>query len=224
MADDITLPGTSSVVSTDEVDLGGGAAHVQMVKLVDATNGGTSRVPGSVDLGLVVEPRLDIERKVVTPTVSASTYTEGDAVGSWLTFTAVARANGAAVRLDSVQLASKVRPTYPDLMEGGADATLVDVDLILFDRDVSGTSTATDNAALNIVDADLSKIVGVVQLGCAPATQFSAGNMVVNAVCRDQEIVLDSGGDDLIGVMQAKSRFTLGSTSDLTVTATVLRR
>jgi len=224
MADDVTLPGTAAVISTDEVDLGGGAAHVQMVKLVDATNGGTARVPGTVDLGLAVEPRLDIERKVVTPTVSASTYTEGDAVGSWLTFTAVARANGAAIRLDSIQLVSKVRPTYPDLMEAGADATMVDVDLILFDRDVSGTSTATDNVALNVVDADLSKIVGVVQLGCAPATQFSAGNMAVNAVCRDQEIVLDSGGDDLIGVMQAKSRFTLTSTSDLTVTATVLRR
>ena len=109
-------------------------------------------------------------------------------------------------------------------MEESVDATMIDVDMILFDRDVSGTSTATDNAALNIVDADLSKIVGVVQLGCAPATQFSSGNMIVNAVCRDQEIVLDSGGDDLIGVMQAKSRFQLNSTSDLTVTATVLRR
>ena len=184
MADDVTLPGTGSVVSSDEVDLGGGAAHVQMVKLVDATDGGTARIPGSVDTGLVVEPRLDIERVAVVPTVSATTYTEGDAVGSWLTFTAVARANGAAVRLDSVQLASKVRPTYPDLMEEAVDATIIDVDLILLDRDVSGTSTATDNVALNIIDADLSKIVGIVQLGCAPATQFSSGNMVVNEIGR----------------------------------------
>lgn len=44
MADDITLPGTGSVVATDEaIDATLGTVHFQMVKLVDGTLGSTNK-------------------------------------------------------------------------------------------------------------------------------------------------------------------------------------
>jgi len=55
MADDVSLPATGAQVATDEVDMGGGAAHVQLVKLVDGTDGATGRIPGDAN-GLHVQP------------------------------------------------------------------------------------------------------------------------------------------------------------------------
>lgn len=49
-----TIP-TSTVIGTDEVSIGGVAQHVQRVKLVDGTNGGTDLIGGDATNGLDVD-------------------------------------------------------------------------------------------------------------------------------------------------------------------------
>lgn len=57
MADTISVtPGSGAVVGTDEVTIGGTLQHVQRVKLVDGTDGGTALIPGDATLGLAVKP------------------------------------------------------------------------------------------------------------------------------------------------------------------------
>ena len=50
MADDVTLPGTGSVVATDDVS----GTHYQKVKIIDGTAESTAAVPGSATDGLLV--------------------------------------------------------------------------------------------------------------------------------------------------------------------------
>lgn len=49
-----TIP-TSTVIGTDEVSIGGVAQHVQRIKLVDGTNGGTDLISGDATNGLDVD-------------------------------------------------------------------------------------------------------------------------------------------------------------------------
>ncbi len=55
MADNVLITaGAGTTVATDEVNTGAGNAHVQLVKLLDGTDGGTGRIGGSAD-GLDVQ-------------------------------------------------------------------------------------------------------------------------------------------------------------------------
>lgn len=67
MADNVAITaGAGTTVATDEVNTGGGAAHVQLMKLLDGTDGGTERIQGTAANGLEV----DVTR--VVPGTSAS--------------------------------------------------------------------------------------------------------------------------------------------------------
>lgn len=56
MADNVAITaGAGTTVATDEVNTGGGAAHVQLMKLLDGTDGGTDRIQGTAANGLEVD-------------------------------------------------------------------------------------------------------------------------------------------------------------------------
>ena len=203
MADDVTLPGVASVVATDEVDMGGGAAHVQMMKLVDATDGGTARIPGSAAKGLAVEPRSTVVRKAVTPTITTSVYASGDAIGGIMEFTNAARSSGQSIRVEAVQVA--------DSASLGAS-----MDLVLFDRN-PGSGTFTDNSPADPTDAELDTIVAVVPIGSYAG--FSDNSVSDSPV--ERSMVLN--GTSLFGVLVARSGPTYAATDDITVTLTILQ-
>ncbi len=204
MADDVTLPATGAAVLTDEVDLGGGAGHAQYLKLLDGTNGGTDRIPGTAARGLSVDPRLKVVRLAATPTVSTTpAYSLKDAVGGILTWANAARASGGSIRLEAVQVVDK----------GQQMAAL---DLLLFDRNPS-SGTFTDNAASDPTDGELATVVGIVPIGAyADLNDNSVADVPVG-----REIVLN--GTDLFGVLVARGTPTYTSTSDLVVTVTILQ-
>jgi hypothetical protein len=89
MADTITLPGTGSVVGTDEVTIGAVLQHLQRIKLYDGTDGGTEAIAGSAANGLDVDVTrvqgiVDIQGVQDTPvtgsiTTSTSTVTDTNA-------------------------------------------------------------------------------------------------------------------------------------------------
>lgn len=147
MADDLTLPATAAVVATDEVDMGSGTpSHVQLVKIVDATDGSSARVPGSAARGLAVDPRPKVERITAnTITVSTTNYAALDSIGGEVVFPNAVRAAGGTGVI--------VRIAAIDLSKGSKG-----MDLHFFDRALA--SAPADNAAFDPADADLANYLG----------------------------------------------------------------
>lgn len=202
MADDVTLPGTGSVVATDEVDLGGGAAHVQFVKLVDGTEDGTDRIPGSAARGLSVDPRPKVVRKTATPTISTTAYAAKDAVGGLLTFAGAARASGGSIEVVAAQLVD-------------FSGQNVDLELVLFDRSITAP---TDNAVFDPTDAELAYVVGSIFFASGFYSIFSDNGVATVDSFRLPAVL---NGTDLYGVIVARGAPTFGSTGDLSVALTI---
>lgn len=83
-------------------------------------------------------------------TVDTNAYASGDNLGGKLSFDLSRFRDFDSICLKKVMLADK------------ADQSVV-IDLVLFDSDPSGT-TFTDNGALDIADADIAKIIDVIQI------------------------------------------------------------
>lgn len=203
MADNVAItPGSGATVGTDEVTIGGVSQHVQRVKLVDGTDGGTDLLPGTAARGMSVDPRLKVVRLSVTPTVSTSpAYTAKDAVGALMTFSNAVRSSGGTARIDRVQVVDKgqVRP---------------DLELFLFDRSITAP---TDNGIFAPSDAEIVQCVGVVPIGgWYDLSTNSVADIPVGA-----EVVLN--GTDLFGVLVTRSTPTLIATSDIVVIITVIQ-
>jgi hypothetical protein len=66
MADTVAITaGSGTTIGTDEVTIGGTLQHVQRVKLVDGTDGGTALIPGDATLGLAVKPSGNVAHDAV---------------------------------------------------------------------------------------------------------------------------------------------------------------
>ena len=207
MADNVTLPGAGATIATDDVDLGGGAAQVQYVKLADGTANGTDVIPGTAARGLSVDPRPDMVRVTVAPTVSTTpAYASKDAVGGWMEFANVVRASGGWTVLEAVQVIDR-------------DMDAADMDLTFFDRDISGTSPVTDNAVFDPVDADLDYMVGIV-----PIFYASFGVFNDNATAHiNTNLVMKANGTSLWAVLVSRDTPTYTATTDLKVVCTFRR-
>lgn len=203
MADTVQITaGSGTSVGTDEVTIGATLQHVQRVKLVDGTDGGTDLLVGSAARGLQVDPRLKAVRVQVTPTVSTTpAYTAKDSLGGLLTFAGVARSSGGSAFIDSVQIVDK-----------GQQMTALD--LILFDRSITAP---TDNAIFNPSDTELGYVIGVVPILSSDWRDLSTNSVVDRPVGR--EVVLN--GTDLYGVLVARGTPTFTSTTDLVVAVNV---
>lgn len=136
----------------------------------------------------------------VTPTVSASPdYTAGDAVGGLQTITGAAMPDVGSGILHSVTV-------------GNLAAAAPTLDVIIFSANPTGT-TVTDNAALDIADADLSKVACVVQVTSGSAL---ADNSLAFASGTNCVFKLAQQATTLYAVAVARSTINLDATSDLT--------
>ena len=154
------------------------------------------------------EPAAALASKVLTatPTVSTSAYSTGDNVGGKITLTDVCRANLGSGLIQSVVITSKSVQT----------ATF---DVIFFNADPSG-STFTDNGAQGVVDADLSKIIGVAQ--CTTVVALSAES-IHQATSLALPFALSGGSTTLYACIVVRGTPTLASTSDIWIAVRVLQ-
>jgi hypothetical protein len=146
------------------------------------------------------EPAVALASKSLTaaPTVSTTPYSTGDNVGGKVTLTSVCRGATGSGIIQSVVITSKSIQT----------ATF---DVVFFTADPSG-STFTDNVAQAIVDADLSKIVGVAQ--CTTVVALAAES-IHQATGLALPFALSGGATTLYAAIIVRGTPTLGSTSDI---------
>lgn len=147
-------------------------------------------------------------RATLTPTVTVSTspaYTAGDAVGGKLTFTNAARFSGGSLDIGGIVLTDAI-------------AQNAELDLVLFDSDPSA-STLTDNAAVVVAAADLSKICARINLNDYFVLGAS-GKSATYFFGISQPIKLASG-TSLYGVLITRSTPTYSGTDNLTLKMTV---
>jgi hypothetical protein len=140
-----------------------------------------------------------------TPTVDTSAYASGDLIGAKITL-----ANAVQVAAGSGELLSLV---LSDLANQKSD-----IDVVLFDSDPS-TTTFTDQAALDIDDADLVKVIGVISIAAADYVSF-----VDNAVATLRDLRLGfklASGTSLYAALVCRGTPTYASSSDLKLRAIV---
>jgi len=141
--------------------------------------------------------------------VQAAAYSQNDLVGGKLTFTNAMRTSGGSGILRGFVMGDQA-----------ANGSSVTYDLILFDADPTGT-TFTENGPLDIADADLNKIIGVLRLnGTGSVGDYIA--MVDNAVLvgRVEQPLKASGSANLYGALIVRSATvpTYAATSDVFLT------
>ena len=198
MADNITF-GTDDVSSV---------IYPRVKLMLGADGSATADADGTAARGQYVDPRCLLARKQVTPTVSTSAYTAGDAVGGLLTFANAVRASGGTCYLESAVLHDK------------AKQAAAAYELWLFDR--TFTSTA-DNAAFDPSDADLLNCLGVIKFNSADGTLTSTTATIYTwpQTVATREFPLVLNGTDLFGQLVTRGTPTLGSTTDIVVTLTL---
>lgn len=147
----------------------------------------------------------------VTPTIEAAAYATGDVIGGKLTFTNALQQTVASGYAVSAMISDKA-------------AQAVDLDLVLFRQDPSST-TFTENAALDINDADLSKVLGVINFASASRFAFADNSVhYVGSLALPIEGRSSTGMSGTIyGVLVSRGAPTFASTSDLTITIGVAR-
>ncbi len=142
----------------------------------------------------------------VTPTIDTNIYASGDALGGLQTLTGAGRIGIGTGIIHSVLIA--------DL-----DSEAADIDLWIFSSNPSG-STITNNVAQTIVDADLVKVVCVIQVTTDSAAvtngvSFAAGNNCV--------FQADAATGTLYVVPIVRGTPTYTSASDLTFRYSILQ-
>lgn len=141
----------------------------------------------------------------VTPTVTATTYTTGQAMGALQTLANAERVSGKGGLAQSVLVALKV-------------ANTVNVDVFIFNANPSG-STCTNASAFVLAAADIGKVVAV-----AHVTDWTAGNTASFGQSQNlaSPYALPSG-TSLFSCAVARGSITTTGTSDLVETANVIR-
>jgi hypothetical protein len=154
------------------------------------------------------EPSRALASKALTatPTVSTGAYTSGDNVGGKVTLASACRDTTGSGIIQSVVITSKSIQT----------ATF---DVVFFSADPSG-STFTDNVAQAVVDADLSKVIGVAQ--CTTVVALAAES-IHQATAIGLPFALSGGATTLYAAIVVRGTPTLGSTSDIWLSVRVLQ-
>lgn len=146
--------------------------------------------------------KKEIRHLTDTPTVNTSAYASGDTLGSLITFSnaLIPGCTGSAI-IESCFVTSL--------------SSAFTIDVVFFSSNPSST-TFTNNAALDIADADLSKICAVVQLDKTVSFADNAAIFPSNEDTVHWPIVL-SDQETLYAVMVSRGTPTLGGTSDITL-------
>ena len=141
----------------------------------------------------------------VTPTVDTAAYADGDLMGTKMTFSNALPLETGCGLLRSVRISDLAGQT-------GA------FDLVLFESDPSGT-TFTDNAAFDIADTDLSKVMCVINFPAA--SQFAFADNSVKYLTGMQTpirgISTNAPSRTIYGALVARAAQTYATASDVTV-------
>ena len=153
----------------------------------------------------------DISTKSVTvcatPTIDTNIYAAGDAVGGLLTFSNALRPNAFSGVITGAYILDK-------------DAEGANLDLIIFNANPSA-STVTNNAALDLADADLSKAIEPISI--SSHTAFNSNDNGISGSGSLTRTVQTSSSVTLYGALRAVATPTYTSASDLTVCIGVLQ-
>lgn len=140
----------------------------------------------------------------VTPTVDTSAYASGDVIGGKLTFSNALPWRTGTGFLVSVTISDKA-------------AQASDLDLVLFESDPD-SSTFTDQAAFDPADADLSKVLTVVNFGSSSRFAFNDNGVKhVASLAVPIKGRSSAGVVTLYGVLVSRGTPTFASSSDVTV-------
>lgn len=135
----------------------------------------------------------------ITPTISTSAYTAGDAVGGKQTIANAVRTPGTAI-LDSISIT--------DISNQKAA-----LEILIFNADPSAT-TITDNAALAINSADITKIIA--RISIASGDYVAIGTLAVATVKGLGIALKAASGTTLYAAVMTTGTPTYAGTSDLT--------
>ena len=234
MPDNVAITaGTGTTIATDEVNTGAGNAHVQLVKLLDGTDGGTGRIPGDATNGLDVDvTRLPAgenhlgftssRQKTVSASVTrpadTTTYAAGDVVTNSttspavITFDAVARANaGNGIVIGAV------------MIDSANQSTKGQFELWLFDTSFTPDN---DNSAFTPTDAETETLIGIVQFNnwfSGDATAGAGGNAVCPVQGLSIPFTCGASVDDIFGIIVVRNAYVPVSAEKFTVRLQVIQ-
>ncbi len=151
-----------------------------------------------------MEPGLKSIIVAITP--DTDIYASGDLIGEKLTISNPLGGSGGKGRLLSIVLADRAKNSAA-------------IDLILFDANPSAT-TFTDNGPLTIVDADLSRICGVIPIVANDYAEF-VDNTVFCLYNINLGIALRGSTKDLYACLVSRGTPTFAATTDLQLILTL---
>ena len=208
MADGVAVTaGAGTTIATDDLTGDGTVGgHVQLVKLLDGTDGGNTRVPATANKGLAVEPRAKVSRIAVAPVVSAAAiYAAKDAIGARLDFANASRVAGGTGLVLSAVLADRAQQRAA-------------IDLVLFR---SAITAPTDNAVFDPTDAELLDAVGFVSFLPGDYVDFNDNSFAYRG---NLALPFDTGaGTTLYGALVARGTPTYAATTDVQVALSILQ-
>lgn len=205
--------GTLRKVAVDRLTTGGNEVDFQAAKVALGEDGTFTALQGGRDTGsgvgaAYVDPRPKVTRIQVTPTVTATAYEAKDAIGGLLTFANAARTSGGSIHIESAAVSDKA-------------AQLAGMTLVLYKASITAP---TDEAAFDPTDTENLDFVGAIHFtaGAAPTGDWEDfnDNAVAFVSCA---ITATLDGTSLYGVLVARGTPTFASTSDISVTLTILQ-
>lgn len=203
MADNTTRAVTSGGDVVRSIDRSGVKSQVTAIDLGGTTGERfpyTRAVDGGSTYALAVDPREQLSEITLTSaglTTATTAYTAGDTLGTEITLSSIARANGGYATITNAVLVDKA-------------AVVGAVDLYLFN---AASSPSSNNAAANWADADMLNCLGVVHFG--DIMQVS-NNTLIQAVNLPLTIKCGSGTTSIFAVLVTRTgNAVFGAVGDL---------
>jgi len=132
----------------------------------------------------------------VTLTVTNGAYSIGDVVGGLITLPKESKRGEKSTIINSIVLAGVVAIPY---------------ELWLFSANIA--TPAADNAALALVAADLSKVLGVIPIGTADYYAAQSAHNVATVRQVGKEVQADSGTNNIYAYLKATAVTSPGTTT-----------
>lgn len=144
-----------------------------------------------------------------TPAVDTNIYASGDLVGTKITLTSATRVATGRGRVVSVTLVDQAKQSAA-------------IDVVFFNADPSGT-TFTDNAALDVADADALKFAGHVSIVAGNYAAFADNSAATVAVSGMGIAVQPTDGQTLYACLVSRGTPTYAAATDLKLSVGIIQ-
>jgi hypothetical protein len=145
----------------------------------------------------------------VTPTIDTNIYASGDLVGTKLTLSNALRAQTGRGRIVSVTLVDQAKQSAA-------------LDVVFFNANPSGT-TFTDNAALDVADADALKYAGHVSIVAGNYAAFADNSAATVVVSGAGIQVTATDSSTLYACLVSRATPTYAAATDLQLTVGIVQ-